>query len=191
MKIPGSHKNHPGIPFAAMRALFLLLVSLVSLSSGQTNFGGSSSQQNQNPSSDVNTRLFTGPQFIWFFWIHVHCTDNVFLFSFLFPYNLESHQGTRLLTAVWWGSAWELLEPLSWLLQVNFPYFCIHRIDFALCWKPFSAGQLGMRWTEETTTASTTASTMASTTTASTPATSMLVERGGRDRWSAFLLQHC
>merc|ERR1711971_315706 len=53
----------PWVVIAAMRALFILLTSqLVSLSIGQTNFGAAPSQQNPNPSSDVNTRLFTGNQ---------------------------------------------------------------------------------------------------------------------------------
>merc|ERR1712181_66099 len=44
-----------------MRGLFVLLTSqLASFCIGQTNFG--TSQQNPNPSSDVNTRLFTGNQ---------------------------------------------------------------------------------------------------------------------------------
>merc|ERR1719225_1621136 len=43
-----------------MRALILLSTSVVSLCIGQTNFGGA--EKNANPSSDVNTRLFTGNQ---------------------------------------------------------------------------------------------------------------------------------
>merc|ERR1712192_266250 len=51
----------PWVIFAAMRGLFVLLTSqLASFCIGQTNFG--TSQQNPNPSSDVNTRLFTGNQ---------------------------------------------------------------------------------------------------------------------------------
>merc|ERR1712192_165584 len=51
----------PWVIFAAMRGLFVLLTSqLGSFCIGQTNFG--TSQQNPNPSSDVNTRLFTGNQ---------------------------------------------------------------------------------------------------------------------------------
>merc|ERR1719225_592330 len=43
-----------------MRALILLSTSVVSLCIGQTNFGGT--EKNVNPSSDVNTRIFTGNQ---------------------------------------------------------------------------------------------------------------------------------
>ena len=42
-----------------MRALILLSTSVVSLCIGQTNFGAA--EENANPSSDVNTRIFTGP----------------------------------------------------------------------------------------------------------------------------------
>ena len=42
-----------------MRALVLLSTSMVSLCIGQTNFGAA--EENANPSSDVNTRIFTGP----------------------------------------------------------------------------------------------------------------------------------
>ena len=68
----------PWVIFAAMRALFVLLTSqLVSLNIGQTNFG--SSQQNPNPSSDVNTRLFTGHVILihfsslFLFWAYFAC----------------------------------------------------------------------------------------------------------------------
>ena len=49
----------PGVKSAAMRALILLSTSVVSLCIGQTNFGAA--EKNANPSSDVNTRIFTGP----------------------------------------------------------------------------------------------------------------------------------
>ena len=48
-----------GVKSAAMRALYLLSTSVVSLCIGQTNFGAA--EENANPSSDVNTRIFTGP----------------------------------------------------------------------------------------------------------------------------------
>ena len=38
-------------------------------------------------------------------------------------------QTTRLLTAVWWESAWEPSAPLSSILQVTFLPFWIHKID--------------------------------------------------------------
>ena len=73
----------PGIIIAEMRTLVLL--SVVSLCIGQTNFGATSSKQNPNSSSDVNTRIFTGPGYtnssLLFFVSFKYVLPSFFLFS--------------------------------------------------------------------------------------------------------------